>query len=105
MTTTQPSSRFGVVDADQEGLVQRFREKPKVNDWINIGYFIFQPDIFTYLDPNSVLEEGPLRKLAAVNQIGAFKHEGFWQPMDTFRESQMLNEIWNAGDAPWKIWP
>jgi len=105
MTTTQPSSRFGVVDVDQEGLVQRFREKPKVNDWINIGYFIFQPDIFTYLDSNSVLEEGPLRKLAAVNQIGAFKHEGFWQPMDTFRESQMLNEIWNAGDAPWKIWP
>jgi len=58
MTTTRPSSRFGVVDVDQEGLVQRFREKPKVNDWINIGYFLFQPEIFTYLGSNSVLEGG-----------------------------------------------
>jgi glucose-1-phosphate cytidylyltransferase len=104
MTTTQPTSRFGVVDIASEGTVQQFREKPKVNDWINIGYFIFEPQIFRYLEDDSVLEEEPLRKLADESQIAAFKHSGFWQPMDTFRESQMLNEIWNSGKAPWKIW-
>jgi glucose-1-phosphate cytidylyltransferase len=104
MTTTQPTSRFGVVDIDSDGTVQQFREKPKVNDWINIGYFIFEPQIFRYLENHSVLEEEPLRKLADESQIAAFKHSGFWQPMDTFRESQLLNEIWNSGKAPWKIW-
>jgi glucose-1-phosphate cytidylyltransferase len=104
MTVTQPTSRFGVVDIDNSGLVSQFREKPKVNDWINMGYFIFQPEIFSYLDLESVLEEEPLRKLAKENQIGAHKHAGFWQPMDTFRESQILNSIWAKGSAPWKIW-
>lgn len=104
MTTTQPTSRFGVVDVDQSGAVAQFREKPKVNDWINIGYFVFQPEVFNYLGVDSVLEEEPLRKLASHSQLSAFKHSGFWQPMDTFRESQLLNEIWNSGNAPWKIW-
>ena len=104
MTTTQASSRFGVVDMDSSGSVLKFREKPKVNDWINIGYFIFQPEIFNYIDHDSVLEEAPLRQLADENQIGAYQHTGFWQPMDTFRESQMLNEIWDSGAAPWKKW-
>jgi glucose-1-phosphate cytidylyltransferase len=104
MTTTQAVSRFGVVDIEPNGLVSQFREKPKVSDWINIGYFIFQPEIFKHLDTNSVLEEEPLRKLAEEDQIGAYKHHGFWQPMDTFRESQMLNEIWDSGQAPWKVW-
>jgi glucose-1-phosphate cytidylyltransferase len=104
MTTTQASSRFGVVDMDSSGSVLKFREKPKVNDWINIGYFIFQPEIFNYIDHDSVLEEEPLRALAGENQIGAYQHKGFWQPMDTFRESQMLNDIWDSGEAPWKKW-
>jgi glucose-1-phosphate cytidylyltransferase len=104
MTTTQAVSRFGVVDIEPNGLVSQFREKPKVSDWINIGFFIFQPEIFKYLDKNSVLEEEPLRKLAEKDEIGAYKHSGFWQPMDTFRESQMLNEIWDSGKAPWKVW-
>jgi glucose-1-phosphate cytidylyltransferase len=104
MTTTQASSRFGVVDMDSSGSVLKFREKPKVNDWINIGYFIFQPEIFNYIEHDSVLEEEPLRALAGENQIGAYQHKGFWQPMDTFRESQMLNDIWDSGEAPWKKW-
>ncbi len=104
MTTTQPTSRFGVVDIANDSSVQQFREKPKVNDWINIGYFMFQPEIFDYLEDNSVLEEEPLRRLAAESELSAFKHAGFWQPMDTFRESQFLNEIWDSGAAPWKIW-
>lgn len=104
MTTTQPASRFGVVDIDSSGTVTQFREKPKVNDWINIGYFVFQPQIFNYLDENSILEEEPLRALADLGQLGSYKHTGFWQPMDTYRESQLLNNIWDSGNAPWKIW-
>ena len=104
MTTTQATSRFGVVDIGNGGEVTAFREKPKLEDWINIGYFIFEPGIFDYLGENSVLEEEPLHQLAHEQQIAAFRHEGFWQPMDTQRESQMLNEIWASGEAPWKIW-
>ena len=104
MTTTNPTSRFGVVDVDGSGIVEQFREKPKVNDRINIGYFIFEKGILDYLDDECVLEEEPLRRIAADRQLGAYKHDGFWQPMDTFRESQMLNEIWDSGKAPWKIW-
>jgi glucose-1-phosphate cytidylyltransferase len=104
LTTTQLHSRFGVVDIDSDGNVSQFREKPMVNDLVNIGYFIFEPQVFEYLEPNSVLEQEPLRNLANDGQISAFKHSGFWQPMDTQREYQQLNEIWNSGDAPWKIW-
>jgi glucose-1-phosphate cytidylyltransferase len=104
MTTTQPGSRFGVVDVGPDGNVKQFREKPRSDDWVNIGYFIFEPKIFDYLEDNSVLEQEPLHRLATEGQIAAFKHEGFWQPMDTYRESVMLNELWDSGKAPWKIW-
>ena len=104
MTTTQPTSRFGVVDLSADGNVEKFREKPKTDDWINIGYFIFEPQVFDYLEDNSVLEEEPLHNLANENQVSAYKHTGFWQPMDTQRESQMLNELWDSGKAPWKTW-
>lgn len=105
MTTTQPFSRFGVVDLAEDGAVGKFREKPKTEDWINIGYFIFEPAIFDYLDGDAtVLEEEPLHRLAQDGQIAAFRHSGFWQPMDTFRESQMLNDLWNSGTPPWKTW-
>ena len=104
MTVTQPSSRFGVVDIADSGLVSQFREKPKVNDWINMGYFIFQPEIFNYLELSSVLEEDPLRALVSESKLGAYKHSGFWQPMDTYREFLELNSLWDAGRAGWKIW-
>ena len=105
MTTTRPTSRFGVVDMDATGAVEKFREKPRVEDWINVGYFVFEPGIFEYLDDDStVLEESPLHRLAEEKQISAFRHEGFWQPMDTQREAQQLNAIWDTGAAPWKTW-
>lgn len=105
MTTTQPTSRFGVVDIAEDNSVVKFREKPKVEDWINIGYFIFNNQIFSYLDGDScVLEQEPLHRLADESQISAFKHSGFWEPMDTYRESVMLNELWASGNAPWKTW-
>jgi glucose-1-phosphate cytidylyltransferase len=104
MTVTQPSSRFGVVEIDDSGLVSQFREKPKVNDWINMGYFVFQPPIFDVLNTHSVLEEEPLKALATRSELGAYRHYGFWQPMDTYRESLLLNSLWDQGEAPWKNW-
>ncbi|MGO9385722.1 MAG: sugar phosphate nucleotidyltransferase, partial [Mycobacterium sp.] len=105
VTATQPMSRFGVIDLEQDGVVATFREKPKTEDWINIGYFIFEPGVFDYLDgDDTVLEDQPLLRLAKDGQIAAFTHHGFWQPMDTFRESQALNNLWNSGNPPWKVW-
>jgi glucose-1-phosphate cytidylyltransferase len=104
MTTVQPPSRFGVVDLASDGTVQKFREKPQADGWINIGYFIFEPAIFDYLDGDQVLEQDPLNRLAADGQLAAYQHRGFWQPMDTYRESLMLNELWDAGEAPWRTW-
>jgi glucose-1-phosphate cytidylyltransferase len=104
MTSIQPLSRFGVLDLEPDGSVKKFKEKPQVEGWINIGYFIFEPGIFKYLDDDTMLEDKPLKTLAADNQIAAHPHTGFWQPMDTYRESLMLNEMWDTGSAPWKNW-
>jgi glucose-1-phosphate cytidylyltransferase len=104
MTSIQPLSRFGVLDLEPDGSVKKFKEKPQVEGWINIGYFLFEPQVFDYLDDDAVLEEGPLKSLASDNQIAAYPHRGFWQPMDTYRESLMLNEMWDSGKAPWKTW-
>ncbi len=104
ITAVQPESRFGVLDLDDDGIVQRFKEKPQMEGWINIGYFIFEPEIFNYLDDDCVLEQEPLNRLAADGQIAAYPHPGFWQPMDTYRESQLLNELWERGEAPWRNW-
>ncbi|MHC2999647.1 glucose-1-phosphate cytidylyltransferase [Microbacterium sp. HJ5] len=105
MTTVQPPSRFGVLDLEDDGTVRRFKEKPQVEGWINIGYFIFEPGIFDYLgDDTTVLEQEPLNRLAEDGEIVAYQHRGFWQPMDTYRESQMLNALWDEGQAPWRTW-
>jgi glucose-1-phosphate cytidylyltransferase len=93
-----------VVDIDADGTVTKFREKPKTTDLVNIGYFIFESSIFDYLSLDSTLEEEPLRALAAASQLSTYRHDGFWQPMDTYREAQLLNEHWQSGAAPWKIW-
>lgn len=105
MTAVQPSSRFGVLELGTDGAITHFKEKPKIDDWINIGYFIFEPEIFDYLDgDHTVLEQEPLRNLSENGQIAAYRHKGFWEPMDTFREVQLLNELWENGNAPWKNW-
>ena len=104
MTTVQPLSRFGVLDLADDGSVRQFKEKPQVEGWINIGYFIFEPGVFDYLDNDSVLEEEPLHRLAEDGQIAAYPHHGFWQPMDTYRETLLLNELWESDKAPWKTW-
>ena len=104
MTVTQPTSRFGVVDLKGDNVVT-FREKPKVNDWVSIGYFVFEQNIFDYIaGDDTVLEEEPLHGLVQDGIVSAFKHTGFWQPMDTQREAQQLNQIWDSGNAPWRVW-
>jgi len=102
VTAVRPLSRFGIMELDQNSNVVSFKEKPRDEGWVNGGFFIFKPQIFNYLTHDIVLENEPLQTLAAEKQLGAFKHEGFWQPMDTFRESKILNELWDSGRAPWR---
>lgn len=101
ITAVRPVSRFGVLDLSTSNVVNQFREKPQADGWINAGFFIFNKSIFNYLDENSILENEPLAALASENQLMAYRHEGFWQPMDTFRELTILNELWDSGQAPW----
>jgi glucose-1-phosphate cytidylyltransferase len=104
VTTVRPLSRFGVMDLDSTGQVKQFREKPQTDDYVNAGFFVFEPKVLEYLDEECVLEQVPLERLAAEGQLMAYRHQGFWQPMDTYREFMMLNEMWDKGDAPWKVW-
>ncbi len=108
ITTVRPLSRFGLVDLDESAVVQRFREKPQVDDWVSAGFFVFERRVLDLLKGRGddlVLEQEPLVELAAQGELAAYQHDGFWQPMDTYRESTMLNDMWNAGSAPWKVWP
>lgn len=104
VTAVMPTSRFGSMEIATDDTVVKFAEKPKGNAWVNGGFFIFEPEIFDYLTPDCVLENEPLEKLAEIGELVAYKHNGFWRPMDTFRESIELNEIWESGDAAWKNW-
>jgi glucose-1-phosphate cytidylyltransferase len=104
MTVTQPSNRFGVVEFDSSGAVLAFKEKPKMQDWVNMGFFFFEPEIFSYLRANEALEDGALRRLAEENEMSVNQFDGFWEPMDTFREYKLLNGLWDSDKAPWKVW-
>lgn len=106
VSSTQPSGRFGALSIDAKNNVLGFEEKPKGDGgWINAGFFIMEPDVFEYIDGDStVLEKDPLEKLAANNELVAYKHDGFWQPMDTMRDKIYLEELWKSGEAPWKLW-
>jgi len=104
VTVVHPVSRFGVIDVGDSGVVRRFREKPLADGFVNAGFFVFDPEVLDYLDEDCVLEQDPLMRLAAEGQLAAYRHDGFWQPMDTYRESLILNEMWDTGVAPWKAW-
>lgn len=104
VTATKPVSRFGTLEIESDQSVSRFSEKPQVDQWVNGGFFIFEPGIFNYLNEDSVLEKEPLENLSKAGELMAYKHDGFWQPMDTLREAQALNEMWNKGKAPWRNW-
>jgi glucose-1-phosphate cytidylyltransferase len=106
LTTVRPTSRYGIIDIGAGGAVQQFNEKPVLDSWINAGFFVFQRSIFDYLDggDDCILERKPLERLAAEGQLVAYRHEGFFYAMDTYREYQHLNDLWNRGEAPWKVW-
>tara|TARA_A100001035_G_C27685537_1_gene455184 strand:- start:146 stop:964 length:819 start_codon:yes stop_codon:yes gene_type:complete len=104
VTAVRPLARFGAMDIDK-GVVKNFIEKPKTESgWINGGFFVISPKVMSYISScYETWEMGPLKRLVKDNKLAAFKHEGFWQPMDTLREKQILCELWEKGKAPWKI--
>ena len=107
ITAVHPPGRFGEIDLNAENRVLTFNEKPQVEvGFINGGYMVCSRRLFDYLpmDEDVMLETGALRELAAQGLLGSYKHEGFWQPMDTFHEFTILNRMWAEGNAPWKIW-
>lgn len=103
LTAVNPVSSFGLIDLENDGTVIRFREKPRLNEWVNGGFFVFGRQIFEYLGEDSVLEKEPFEALARDGELRAFRHSGFWKCMDTFKDNIELNELWEQG-APWKTW-
>jgi glucose-1-phosphate cytidylyltransferase len=104
MTVVRPELQFGVTELEEDGRVTGFREKPRSNHWINGGFFCFGAPVFDYLEPDSVLERAPLERLAADGELRAHRHEGFWECMDTYKDSVALNDLWSSGEAPWRLW-
>jgi len=105
ITACRPPARFGalVFEGDR---VAAFSEKPQVGEgWINGGYMVLEPKVMDYIEGDeTIFERGPLERLAKDGQLAAYRHDGFWQPMDTLREKQLLEELWQSGKAPWKVW-
>jgi glucose-1-phosphate cytidylyltransferase len=104
MTVVRPELQFGVAELNGDGVVRGFVEKPRSDHWVNGGFFVFEPSVFAVLDENVVLERRPLADLAAAGQLRAFRHEGFWDCMDTYKDAVLLNDLWASGRAPWKLW-
>ena len=107
MMAVQPAGRFGaLVLGANETKIESFMEKPAGDGaWINAGYFVLEPSVIDYIEgDDTVFEQGPLRNLAHAGQLNAYKHDGFWQPMDTLRDRQALERLWAEGNAPWKVW-
>ena len=106
LTATRPPGRFGALNITDSDLVDRFQEKPDGDGgWINGGFFVLSPNVIDRIDGDETTWEAePLKTLAADGQLSAFKHNGFWQPMDTLREKNLLNDLWDKGIAPWKTW-
>lgn len=101
VTVAHPRSRFGIVDLTEDGRVSGFREKPVLEDLVSIGFFVFGPEVFDVLGPNSVLENEPLNSIAIDGQLTGFVHPGFWQPLDTYRELLLMQALWESGNPPW----
>jgi len=108
VTSVQPDARFGGMEITADGAVNVFREKSKADaQWINGGFFVLKPEVFNYLqkDMSQIMwEDEPLENLARDKQMVAYKHRGFWKCMDALRDKIELNELWESGKAPWKIW-
>ena len=105
VTAVHPPARFGEIDLDGN-QVRRFKEKPQTHEgWINGGFFVLEPQVLDYISGDDVsFEQDPLETLTRDGQLMAFRHEGFWQPVDTLREKERLDQLWESGNAPWKVW-
>ena len=105
LTTVQPPGRFGAIKIEN-GKVMQFQEKPLGDGaWINGGFFVLEPEALSYIEKDSTAwEREPVEKMAAQGTLAAYKHTGFWQPMDTLRDKMRLEELWDSGKAPWKVW-
>jgi glucose-1-phosphate cytidylyltransferase len=105
VTSIQPPGRYGALNINND-LVLDFQEKPAGDGaWINGGFFVLEPSVIDLIEGDETTwEQGPLRNLAANGQLAAYKHEGFWQAMDTLREKNILEDLWQSGNAPWKSW-
>jgi glucose-1-phosphate cytidylyltransferase len=107
LTAVQPEGRFGAFTLpEEETLVPRFHEKPKGDGaWINGGFFVLEPKVFDYIGgDDTIWEREPMEHLARDRQLSAYRHDGFWQPMDTLRDKLLLEDLWAKGKAPWKVW-
>lgn len=106
-TVVQPPGRFGMMQLeDNESIIRGFREKP-IGDgggWINAGYFVVDPKALDYIEGDTMWEQEPMKNLAKDGKLAAYRHGGFWHPMDTLRDKNVLEKMWNEGKAPWKIW-
>jgi len=106
VTSIQPSGRFGALNIDENNIIKSFEEKPKGdNSWINGGFFVLNYKVFDYIpEGNTTFEKEPLENLAEDKQLVAYKHNGFWQCMDTMRDKSYLESLWTTNNAPWKVW-
>jgi glucose-1-phosphate cytidylyltransferase len=104
VTVVQPHLQWGVAEIGADGKVEGFVEKPRSEHWINGGFFCFEPAALDYIGTDSVLEREPLERLAAEAQLGAYRHEGFWDCMDTYKDAVELNDLWSSGEPPWTVW-
>jgi glucose-1-phosphate cytidylyltransferase len=106
VTAVQQLGKFGIMDIGAEDKISSFLEKPKGDTaWINAGYFVLQPEVFKYIEGDSIaLEKDPMAKLSQEGQLTAYRHNGFWRPTDTHRDKNELERLWQTGQAPWKVW-
>jgi glucose-1-phosphate cytidylyltransferase len=104
ITATRPPGRYGALKITNDSMVDHFREKPD-SSWINGGFFVLNPKVIDRISNDlTTWEDEPLSGLAEDGELAAYKHDGFWQPMDTLREKNLLNKLWDSGEAPWKVW-
>jgi glucose-1-phosphate cytidylyltransferase len=104
VTLVRPRSQWGVAMVDDGDRIAGFVEKPRMEQWVNAGFFFFEPAVLDRLGPDSVLEREPLEALAADRQLHGFRHEGFWDCMDTYKDAILLNDLWESGSPPWRVW-